>query len=148
MKLNMKKMASKIKWGYATREQAAAKGVSAQEWEKSKSALAKIEKLFVDKLQGKTSALRNAVLKGKAGGLSGIDEGTEITGLGVAAAATLAAAVPVITAALKILTDTGVMKKEEAANIEAEVTAHAALHRKDIGKFNVTVSKSKWFCYI
>lgn len=123
MKLNLKKMASKLKWGYATKEQAAAKGISVQEWEKSKNALAKIEKLFADKLQGKKSALKNAILKGKAGGLSGIDEETDISGLGVAAAATLAAAVPVITAALKILTDTGVMKKEEAANIEAEVTA-------------------------
>jgi len=123
MKLNLKKMASKIKWGYATREQAAAKGISAQEWEKSKNALAKVEKLFVDKLQGKKSALRNAVLKGKAKGLSGLDEETEITGLGVAAAATLAAAVPVITAALKILQDSGVMSKQEAENIEAEVTA-------------------------
>jgi hypothetical protein len=47
----------------------------------------------------------------------------DISGLGVVAAATLAAAVPVITATLKILTDAGVMKKEEAANIEAEVTA-------------------------
>ena len=123
MKLNLKKMASKIKWGYATKEQAAAKGISAQEWEKQKNALAKVEKLFVDKLQGKKSALKNAVLKGKAKGLSGLDEETEITGLGVAAAATLAAAVPVITAALKILQDTGVMSKQEAENIESEVTA-------------------------
>jgi hypothetical protein len=123
MKLNLKKMASKIKWGYATKEQAAAKGISAQEWEKQKNALAKVEKLFVDKLQGKKSALKNAVLKGKAKGLSGLDEETEIAGLGIAAAATLAAAVPVITAALKILQDTGVMSKQEAENIESEVTA-------------------------
>lgn len=143
MKLNMKKMASRIKWGYATREQAAAKGVTAQEWEKSKSALTKIEKLFVDKLQGKTSALRNAVLKGKAGGLSGVDESTEITGLGVAAAATLAAAVPVITAALKILTDTGVMKKEDAANIEAEVTAKTTEAEKLINDPDIKNSGSE-----
>jgi hypothetical protein len=123
MKLNLKKMASKIKWGYATKEQAAAKGISVQEWEKQKNALSKVEKLFVDKLQGKKSALKNAVLKGKAKGLSGVDEETEISGLGIAAAATLAAAVPVITAALKILQDTGVMSKQEAENIESEVTA-------------------------
>lgn len=123
MKLNLKKMASKLKWGYATKEQAAAKGISAQQWEKSKNALSKVEKLFVDKLQGKKSALKNAVLKGKAGGLSGVDEETDMSGLGVVAVAALAAAVPVITATLKILTDAGVMKKEEAQNIEAEVTA-------------------------
>jgi hypothetical protein len=126
MKLNIKKMASKLKWGYATKEQAAAKGISTQQWEKSKNAVAKVEKLFVDKLQGKKSALKNAVLKGKAGGLNGVDEETDISGLGVVAVATLAAAVPVITATLKILTDAGVMKKEEAQNIEAEVSAKTA----------------------
>lgn len=126
MKINLKKMASKLKWGYATKEQAAAKGISNQEWEKSKNALAKVEKLFADKLQGKKSALKNAVLKGKAGGLNGIDEEIEFSGLGVAAAATLAAAVPVIASALKILTDAGIMKPEEAQNIEAEVTAKAS----------------------
>lgn len=126
MKINLKKMASKLKWGYATKEQAAAKGISNQEWGKSKNALAKVEKLFVDKLQGKTSALKNAVLKGKAGGLTGIDEEIEISGLGVVAAATLAAAVPVIATALKILTDAGIMKPEEAQNIEAEIAAKAS----------------------
>lgn len=130
MKLNLKKMASKIKWGYATKEQAAAKGISVQEWEKQKNALSKVEKLFVDKLQGKKSALKNAVLKGKAKGLSGLDEETEISGLGIAAAATLAAAVPVITAALKILQDTGVMSKQEAENIESEVTAKTSESEK------------------
>lgn len=123
MKLNLKKMASKIKWGYATKEQAAAKGVSAQDWEKSKKALAKIENLFVDKLQGTRKALKNAVLKGKAGGLNGVEQETEISGLGVLPAAALAAAVPVITAALKILQESGVMSKQEADNIQSEVDA-------------------------
>ena len=126
MKINLKRMASKLKWAYATKEQAAAKGISAQEWEKQKNALAKIENLFSDKLQGKKSALRNAILKGKAGGLNGIDEETDISGLGVVAAATLASAIPVITTALKILTSSGVMKPEEAQNIEAEVAAKSA----------------------
>jgi hypothetical protein len=123
MKLNLKKMASKLKWGYATKEQAAAKGISTQAWEQSKNALAKIEKLFVGKLQGKGSALKNAVLKGKAGGLNGIDEETEISGLGIAPAAALAAAIPVITSALKIMVDSGAMKKGEADDIQSDVTA-------------------------
>ena len=125
MKLNLKKMASKVKWGYATKEQAAAKKVSAQDWEKSKNALTKIEHLFVDKLQGTRKGLRNAVLKGKAGGINGIEQETEVSGLGILPAATLAAAIPVITAALKILQESGVMSKKEAENIEADVNAKA-----------------------
>jgi len=128
MKLNLKKMASKLKWGYATREQAAAKRISTQQWEKSKKALSKIERLFADKLQGKRSALRNAILKGKAGGLSGFDdeEEVEILGLGIAPAAAMAAAVPVIAAALKIMQDAGLMKKGEAQNAETDITTKTA----------------------
>ena len=39
-----------------------------------KQALSKIEALYADKLQGKRDALRDAILKGKAGGLSGAVE--------------------------------------------------------------------------
>jgi len=123
MKLNLKKMGTKLKWAYATKEQAAAKGVSASDWEKSKKALAKIEKLFADRLQGKKSALKNAILKGRAKGINGIDEETSIQGLGVLPAAAIAAAVPVITSALKALVDSGAMKKSEADGLEAEVKA-------------------------
>jgi len=121
MKLNLKKMGSKLKWAYATKEQAVAKGVSASDWEKSKNALAKIEKLFADKLQGKKSALKNAVLKGRAGGLNGIDEEGTIEGLGILPAAAIAAAIPVITSALKAMVDSGAMKKKEADGIEDEI---------------------------
>jgi len=123
LKINLKKMGSKLKWAYATKEQAAAKGVSASDWEKSKNALVKIEKLFADKLQGKKSALKNAVLKGKAGGINGFEDETSIQGLGVLPAAAIAAAIPVITSALKALVGSGAMKKEEADGIEAEVQA-------------------------
>ena len=85
--------------------------------------LAKIEKLFADRLQGKKSALKNAVLKGKAGGINGFEDETSIQGLGVLPAAAIAAAIPVITSALKALVDSGAMKKEEADGIEAEVQA-------------------------
>jgi len=123
MKLNLKKMGSKLKWAYATKEQAAAKGISTSDWEKSKNALVKIEKLFADKLQGKKSALKNAVLKGKAGGLNGIDEETSIEGLGVLPAVAIAAAIPVIASALKALVGSGAMKQEEADGIEEEIKA-------------------------
>jgi len=129
MKLNLKKMASRLKWAYATREQAAAKGVSTDRWEKAKKALSKIEKLFADKLQGKKSALKNAILKGRAKGINGLEgpeEEIDIRGLGFAPAVALAAAIPVITAVAKIMTDTGLMKKSEAHNIAAEVNAKAS----------------------
>jgi hypothetical protein len=132
MKINFKKIAAKLKWGYATKEQALAKGISVVEWEKSKNALAKIEKLFADKLQGKRDALKNAILKGKAGGLSGTDEDD---GLGVLPAAALVAAIPVIGMSLKILVDSGIMNKKEAENIEAEVNAKA-------GEANSSASES------
>jgi len=126
MKLNLKKMGTKLKWAYATKEQAAAKGVSESDWQKSKTALAKIEKLFADRLQGKKSALKNAVLKGKAGGINGFEDETSVQGLGVAPAAAIAAAIPVITSALKALVDSGAMKKSEADGIEAEVKAKSS----------------------
>ena len=47
-----KKMASKLKWAYATQQQAAAKGVDAATWQKSKNALAKIENLFEKRYLG------------------------------------------------------------------------------------------------
>jgi hypothetical protein len=122
LKLDIKKMASKLKWGYATKEQASKKGITVQQWEKSKNALAKVEKMFVDKLQGKNSALKNAILKGKAGGLSGIEDDS-FEGMGIIPAVALAASVPVITAALKIMVDSGIMKPEEANNIQNEVNS-------------------------
>jgi len=127
LKLNIKKMASKLKWAYATQEQAARKGISASDWERSKKALNKVEKLFADKLQGKRKHLKNAILKGKAGGLNGMVDpmAGDLSGLGepISLAASIAAATPVIIAAVKILKDTGLMKKhadESKESIEAE----------------------------
>jgi len=128
LKLNIKKMSSRLKWGYATKEQAAAKGITADKWEKSKNALIKVEKLFADKLQGKRDKLRNAILNGKAGGLNGTTESEfNLSGLGAApAAAALAAAVPVIASCLKIMVESGVMSSEEAENLQDEVDANVA----------------------
>ncbi|MCX8483149.1 MAG: hypothetical protein ORN50_06170 [Crocinitomicaceae bacterium] len=121
MKINLGKMAAKLKWGYATKEQAAAKGISESQWNKSKEALAKVERLFADKLQGKRDALRNAILKGKAGNLDGIVE-EDFQGLGEpVTGATLAAATPIIVAAIKILKDSGLLGKNE--NVDADALA-------------------------
>ena len=107
-------MASKIKWAYGTQQQAAAKGVSAANWQKSKDALVKIEKLFADKLQGSRDALKNAILKGRAGNLSGYVEDQLLGYLGDPASATvIAAATPVIIATIKILKESGLIGKNE-----------------------------------
>ena len=127
MKLNLGKMASKLKWAYGSQQQAAAKGVNAATWQKSKNALSKVESLFADKLQGSKSALQNAILKGKAGNLSGIVEDQMLGQLGDPASATvIAAAAPVIIATIKILKESGLIGPNENVDINtltSEVTA-------------------------
>jgi hypothetical protein len=114
-------MGTKLKWAYGTKEQAAAKGVSADSWQKSKNALAKIEALFADKLQGDRTAMKNAILNGKAGNLSGYINGPalgEIGQLGDPVTLTaIAAATPVIVAAINILKETGLVGKDEKVDI-------------------------------
>lgn len=122
MKINLKKMASKLKWAYATQAQAASKGISASEWNKSKAALQKVERLFADKLQGDRGKLRDAILKGRAGGLNGvIDPGAyDLSGLGepVSIAASIAAATPIIASVIKILKDMGLFQRGEDTSTE------------------------------
>lgn len=123
LKLNLGHMGTKLKWAYGTKEQAAAKGVSADSWQKSKNAISKIEALFADKLQGDKTALKNAILNGKAGNLSGyVDEyaigqlgqlGDPVTGTA------LAAATPVIIAAITILKETGLFHKDEKVDMNS-----------------------------
>ena len=118
MKMNLGKMASKLKWGYATQQQAAAKGIDAATWQKSKNALAKVEKLFADKLQGSRSALQNAILKGKAGNLNGMLESPYLGSLGEAATASaVAAAAPIIVATINILKEAGLIGKGENIDV-------------------------------
>lgn len=129
MKINLKKMAEKLKWAYASQAQAARKGVSASQWQRSKVALAKVEKLYADKLQGSRTALRDAILKGRAGGLNGeIDPGAyDLSGLGepISIGASIAAATPVIIAAVKIMKDSGLFNQDEDTstnNLQQEAT--------------------------
>ncbi|WP_296684124.1 hypothetical protein [Flavobacterium sp.] len=120
MKLNLGKMASKLKWAYGTQQQAAAKNVSATTWQKSKDALVKVEKLFADKLQGSRVALKNAILKGRAGNLSGYVEEQMSGYLGDPASATvIAAAAPVIIATIKILKESGLIGKDENVDMNS-----------------------------
>lgn len=112
LRLNLRKMASKLKWAYGSQAQAAKHGISASEWSRSKVALAKVEHLFADKLQGNRQKMKDAILKGRAGGLSGpVHLGEPVT-----LAASIAAATPVIVAALKIMKDAGLIAPGEASN--------------------------------
>lgn len=129
LKLNIKKVAANLKWAYATLEQAKAKGISEDKWNKAKKALVKVEDLFAKKLQGKKDKLKNAMLKGKAGGLSGFDDEEE-TLIGdclgePATAAALAAAAPVIIAVIKIVADSGLLSKKEMEGAELELSQMA-----------------------
>jgi hypothetical protein len=120
MKLNLGKMAAKLKWAYGSQQQAAAKGVNAATWQKSKNALVKVESLFADKLQGSRSALQNAILTGKAGNLSGVVEDQMLGQLGDPASATvIAAAAPVIIATIKILKEAGLIGANEMIDINS-----------------------------
>lgn len=111
LKMNIGKMSSKLKWAYATPQQAAAKKVSPDAVAKAKKALEKVEKLFT-KIGGKPNNLRKAILSGKKGKLNGLGE------LGIIpVAAAIAAATPVITAVIKIMKDTGVVKQNENVDI-------------------------------
>ncbi len=105
LKLNVKKISSRLKWGYATKEQALKHGMSIERWQKSKQALAKVEKLFVKKTKGSKKALKNAIIKGGKG-----LNGASLDGLGVAHFSAVAlVATPIIIAVVKILQDTGIM---------------------------------------
>jgi hypothetical protein len=124
MKLNLKKMASKLIWAYKTKEEAAKHGINASSWTKSKNALVKVEKLFADKLQGKRSALKNAIMNGKAGkkedvgNLEGLGEPVTAT----TAAAMITAATPIIVATIKILKNAGLIDKNANENVAVNDT--------------------------
>jgi hypothetical protein len=130
LNLNFKKMASRLKWAYATPEQAAKKGISPRKQQQAKQALDRVERLFADKLQGKRSSLKKAILKGKSGGLNGTNGLGELGSLGepvtaTAAATMIATATPVIVATIKIMKDSGLLNPKESEEIdvtESDVT--------------------------
>ncbi|MPM26586.1 hypothetical protein SDC9_73090 [bioreactor metagenome] len=118
LRLNAVKMSSRLKWGYATAEQAKAGGISDKKHQAAKRALAKIEKLFDDKLQGSKVSLKNAILSGKHN-ISGFDDDyvENISGLGeLVTAAAMTAAAPVIIKVIDTIGDEmGPVEKEEGA---------------------------------
>lgn len=112
LKVNLMKVSSKLKWGYLTEDEAKAKGFNMDEWRKVKAQVQKAENMFVKVLQGKAENFKRAILKGRAGKLSGTDLGF-VVAAGTAASTT--AAVPFIT---KIL---GLLKKINFKKLVANV---------------------------
>lgn len=120
MKLNLFKIAERLKWGYATPEQAKGK-VSDEKYQKAKKALADVEKLFADKLQGKREKLQSAILKGKSGGLSGIPD-NHFSGLGeaISAGVLVTAASSVIISVVKVLSKNGLKNPDDPSEEDIE----------------------------
>jgi hypothetical protein len=88
LKTNFLKIASRLKIGYYTEDEARKKGLDMEQWSKARKVLQDAENLFVNKFQGKPENFRKAILTGRAGGLNSIDDLTDtMEGLGVYAAA-------------------------------------------------------------
>jgi hypothetical protein len=121
LKLNIGKMAEKMKWAYATPEQLAARRISPQQVAAAKNAVAKVEKMFT-RLGGKAANMRKAILHAKKGRLSGLGQ------LGAApVAAGLAAAIPFIKMVMDVLKKSGLVKPGEKAALtpDGETTTQA-----------------------
>ncbi|MDP1801322.1 MAG: hypothetical protein Q8L81_08220, partial [Bacteroidota bacterium] len=116
MKTNLLKIAEKLKWGYLTESEAKESGLDIAEWGNAKTQLKKAENLFVNKLKGSAEKFKQAILKGRAGGLKGV---TEDLGAVVAAtaSASLAAAMPFIKQILEFVK--GINMKKLIGKIKA-----------------------------
>ena len=66
MKINLLDMAGKLYPAYLSEAEAKAKGISSEKWQKAKNAIAKIENLFVNKLQGRSDKLKSGIVSGRA----------------------------------------------------------------------------------
>ena len=100
MKLNLFKLAERLKWAYASKRQIKGKKSEAYR-QKAIKTLKEVEKVFADKLQGKRRSLKKAVLNGKSGGLNGVPDNyfndrLKEDGIGVAATGSLVAAASAI----------------------------------------------------
>ena len=116
LKLNLGKMSEKVKWAFATPQQAAAKGVSSTQIAAAKSALAKVEKMFT-KIGGKPENMRKAILSAKKGRLNGLGD------LGVAPlAAGIAVAIPFIKKVIDTLKQSGLVKPGERTDLSPDGT--------------------------
>lgn len=74
-KTNFLHLSDHLKWAYLPEAEAKKIGFDMEEYAKAKESLRHTEKMFVDVLQGKPENLRQTILTGRAGGLSGINLG-------------------------------------------------------------------------
>jgi len=113
LKLNIGKMAERLKWGYLTQAEAQRHGFDIDEWRKLKDRLAKAEHLYVNTMQGSAQHFKDAILTGRAGGLSGLIN-IEEDNLGVepvtASATLIATSLPFIKKIIDVLKDVDMKK--------------------------------------
>ncbi len=96
-KLNIKQLASKLMYGYATLEQAKKAGFTEADWNRSKDGVKRAEEIFVKKAGGSANALRKAVLSSKVAKKAGLGD--------PATAGAIATAMPLILAIIAALRD-------------------------------------------
>lgn len=129
MKTNALRIASRIYWALRPEEEALKAGVSKSFYQKAVKGLEFIKKIFLNKLAGSESALRKAIITGRAakvamklakkGKLNGFDGLMGVDGLGVVATATVAAAMTFLTSIAAFLTKV-MGKKGDSATEESE----------------------------
>lgn len=121
MKIDLKKSASRLRYGYLRPEEAHKLGVDLNKYNKIKKTLTKLERT-IEKLGGRKKNLKKAILKGRGNKdrkvpLNGVVpylSEFDLNGLGeVATATVIAAATPIILATLSMLNKSGVATEEE-----------------------------------
>lgn len=135
MKTNLLQVASKLKWGYLTEAEAQAHGFDMNEWRKLRTQLTNVENLFVKDLQGNAANLKNAILTGKAGGLSGTDAGMGIVAAAAATGST-AAAMPFITKILSFLKNIDFKKLLSKINVSKLINSKKAAESSSASESN------------
>jgi len=113
LKLNVGKMSERLKWGYLTEAEAQRHGFDLPEWRKLKDRVALAEKVYVNTMQGAAKNFKDAILTGRAGGLSGFYL-MEEENLGVepvtASATLIATALPFVKKVVDLLKDVDMKK--------------------------------------
>lgn len=126
MKIDLKKSASRLRYGYLTQEQAQKLGVDLNKYNKIKKTLTKLERT-IEKLGGKKKNLKKAILKGRGNKdrkvpLNGVVPyysefdfyENEVNGLGEpVSVAIITAATPIILAMLEMMKKSGVDSEEQ-----------------------------------
>lgn len=112
MKINLLGIAKHLYPAYLTSDQAKSRGIDTDKWQRSKNALSKIEKLFIDTLQGKSENLKQAIMNGRAA--------KQFKGFGeLGEPATIAT---VITSAAPLITAYAAVKKEGLTDPKEEAS--------------------------